>query len=105
MRDRSPRRVRSNPSALQGSMELVWEFGPPVTGEEQGQEVLPDQIRDQDWRRMPVNIALVIEEAFTTSRDAGGTRVGDYMYDFTKMRQTNMNVGTVRLIRRRVIVH
>ena len=105
MRDRSPRRVRSNPSALQNTMELVWEFSPPVTDEDQGQEVLPSQIREQDWQRMRVNIAMEIEEAFTASHVAGGTRVGDYMCDFSKTRQTNMIVGAVRLIRRRIIVH
>ncbi len=86
-------------------MELVWEFSPPVTDEEPGQEVQAPQIREQDWQRMRVSIALEIEAAFTTSRVAGGTRVGDYMYDFSKMRQTNLNIGTVRLIRRRIVVH
>ena len=84
MRNRSPRRPRSNPSVLQDTMELVWEFSPPVTDEEPGQEVQAPQIREQDWQRMRVSIALEIEAAFTTSRVAGGTRVGDYMYDFSK---------------------
>ena len=104
MRNRSPRRPRSTPAVLTDTMELVWEFSPPVVDEE-GQEVQAPMVREQDWQRMRVNIALEIETAFTTSRIAGGTRVGDYLYDFSKMHQTNLVVGTVRLIRRRIIVH
>ena len=86
-------------------MELVWEFSPPVIDDEPGQEVLAPQVREHDWQRMRVSVALEVEAAFTTSRVAGGTRVGDYLYDFSRMRQTNLVVGTVRLIRRRIVVH
>ena len=67
MRNRSPRRPRSNHAVLRNTMELVWEFIPPVTNEEPGQEVQDPEVRDEDWfwQRMRVNIALEIETEYT----------------------------------------
>ena len=93
-------RTRSTHAALAGTMELVWEFGPPIAEHEE--EV---SVREQDWKRMRPNIAMQVESAFTAGGTSGGTRVGDYLYDFCLMRQVNLVVGTTRPIRRQVILH
>ena len=82
---------------LRGKMELLWLFGLPQ------HEIEPDV--EVNWKKMHCEIALKVEAAF----DSGNTHlysvIDGYLYDFCSMTQLNMKFGTVRPLKRRVLLH
>ena len=82
---------------LLGMVELVWLFGPKL---EDGVQVGRPQ-----WTRMYPEVALQVESAFSSCNTRLYCQVGDYLYVFCSMEQTNMNFGTKRPIRRELHYH
>ncbi len=82
---------------LLGMVELVWLFGPKL---EDGVQVGRPQ-----WTRMYPEVALQVENAFSSCNTRLCCQVGDYLYDFCSMEQTNMKFGTKRPIRRELHYH
>ena len=82
---------------LLGTMELLWLYGPPLL------EIDPSA--EPTWRRMHCDIALKVEAAFTSGKTEVYSVIDGYMYDFCSMTQLNVKFGTVRPIKRRVILH
>ncbi len=92
--------VRS-PNPLVGAMELIWSFGPKL---DEGSEITRQE-EGRGWKIMYPEVAMQVEQAFSSCNTRLYCQVGDYLYDFRSMQQTNLKFGTKRPIKRQIVCH